>query len=268
MPWSKWSGSSARWPCQKDQCGDDQGEWKFVKRRKAKETKKTDGDDSNIIEKPPGSSKDPAKAKVSTKAKRTFLEIVLGEGSDADSAEKVAEKKKKEQGEEDARAMALGKVLEVISDVEGMADLKATVEKDLAATKKPAAKQKAKSIQIEAKAAFIEREEKRLTELEQDIAKATTALAQRRVALEKERGALTELRTDLLKNIGGDMDIDSTMDDLERKELELLRKLSANFQVDGNVANLADAKRLSKDLEEVQKDIKRRRTEAHPPSGC
>ena len=164
--------------------------------------------------------------------------------------------------------LAVSKILEVIGDVGGMGDLKATGEKDLSATKKPAAKQKATSAQIEAKAAFIEREEKRLAELEQDIAKATATLAQRKLALDDARGALMQLRTDLLKGTGGDMDIDTTMEKLERKKLDLLRKLSANFEMDGNVANLADAKRLAKDLEDVQTDIKRRRTDTHPAAGC
>lgn len=171
--------------------------------------------------------------------------------------------RRRSRGSRTPGAAALSKILEVIGETGGMADIKTAVEKDLAEVKKPAAKQKAKAIQIESKAAYIEREEKRLTELQQDIVKATAALAQRRAALEKERGALAQLRLELLKDTGGtDMEVDGALADLERQELDLLRKLSANFQKDGKVASPADAKRLAGDLEKVQKDIesKRRRT--------
>ena len=44
----------------------------------------------------------------------------------------------------------------------------------------------------------------------------------------------------------------------------MLRKLSANFKPDGQVADVVVSKRLAKDLEDIQRDLetKRRRTSA------
>ena len=138
----------------------------------------------------------------------------------------------------------------------------------MALVKKSVPKQKPRAIQIEAKAAFIDREAKRLTELDKDIQKAQAVLAQRTAALEKERTVLAQLQVELWQSSPASgsphMEVDSNLGELERKELELLRKLSANFKPDGQVADVVVSKRLAKDLEDIQRDLetKRRRTSA------
>jgi len=206
-------------------------------------------------------------SKNAAKAKRTFLEIILADAplAGGDDAEK---EQKKDQLQRDARADNLGKILELIGEDETMADYKRALEKDLALVKKSVPKQKPRAIQIEAKAAFIDREAKRLTELDKDIQKAQAGLAQRTAALEKERTVLAQLQVELLQSSPASgsphMEVDSNLGELERKELELLRKLSANFKPDGQVADVAVSKRPAKDLEDIQRDLetKRRRTSA------
>ena len=225
--------------------------------------KETDGGAPIPLDSPVEASK----TKDATKAKRTFLEVVLGDDPMPVGDEKEQEKKK-EQEQRDARADSLGKILELIGEDQSMVDYRETLMKDLALAKKPAAKQKARAIQIEAKAAFIEREAKRLSELEKDIQKAQTALVQRTTALEKERAIMAQLRKELLQgtavDAGADREGDGNLDALERKELELLRELSANFKPDGLAVDAAVTKRVAKDLEDVQRDLetKRRRTSA------
>jgi hypothetical protein len=244
-----------------------EGEWKFVKRRMPKAKMDSPDGDRQLPEK----SQEAQKNKDAVKAKRTFLEVVLGDSPVPCGVEKEQEQKK-EQDQRDARADTLGKMLELIGADESMADYKTSMEKDLAQARKPAAKPKARAIQIEAKTAFIEREDKRLKELEADIKKAEAALTQRTAALGKERALLAQMRAELLQGaaagsaVGGgpSMDVDGGLDELVRKELGLLRKLSELFQPNGKIPDLValtDSKRLAKDLEEVQKDIdaKRRR---------
>jgi len=262
MTWSKWSGSSAQWPSQK-QSDDEKGEWKFVTHRKPKVAKKDACSGLETGEKPEKG----LNSKNAAKAKRTFLEIILADAplAGGDDAEK---EQKKDQLQRDARADNLGKILELIGEDETMADYKRALEKDLALVKKSVPKQKPRAIQIEAKAAFIDREAKRLTELDKDIQKAQAVLAQRTAALEKERTVLAQLQVELWQSSPASgsphMEVDSNLGELERKELELLRKLSANFKPDGQVADVVVSKRLAKDLEDIQRDLetKRRRTSA------
>ena len=198
------------------------------------------------------------------------MEVILGE--EKSKGEVKIEQQKKEKEQASAKIAALSKLLESIGGDELLKDYKASVEKDLATAKK-ASTSKSKAVQLEAKAAFIDREAKRLTELEADILKAQDALTQRTATLAAEKISQQTMKEELMKgavNPAGQMDVDSEgLDALERRELELLRNLSANFQADGKVINLADSKRLAKDLEVVQKDIesKRRRTDAPAAQG-
>ena len=198
------------------------------------------------------------------------MEVILGE--EKSKGEVKIEQQKKEKEQASAKIAALSKLLESIGGDELLKDYKASVEKDLATAKK-ASTSKSKAVQLEAKAAFIDREAKRLTELEADILKAQDALTQRTATLAAEKISQQTMKEELMKGVvnpAGQMDVDSEgLDALERRELELLRNLSANFQADGKVINLADSKRLAKDLEVVQKDIesKRRRTDAPGAQG-
>jgi hypothetical protein len=198
------------------------GEWKFVvKKGKAKKLNKTHDtyevtDMSKTEDSKPGA----------TKAKRTFLEIVLGEGKSQGECKTAQQKKEKEHAS--AKFEALSKVLAAIGDDECLKDYKASIVKDLALAKKASAS-KSTAVQIEAKAAFVDREAKRLTELEADIVKAQDALALRKAALAAEQVALQAMKEELLKGNEGStrsMDVDLVaLGELERKELELLREL-------------------------------------------
>jgi len=236
------------------------GEWKFVVKKGAKKPHKRQ-ETNEVV----GTSKMEDSNSGATKAKRTFLEIVLGEGKSQGECKTALQKKEKEHAS--AKFEALSKVLAAIGDDECLKDYKASIVKDLALAKKASAS-KSTAVQIEAKAAFVDREAKRLTELEADIVKAQDALAQRKAALAAEQVALQAMKEELLKGEEGStrsMDVDLVaLGELERKELELLRELSSIFRPDGNVSNVNDAKRLAKDLEVVQKDleVKRRRTSA------
>ena len=120
----RWSGNDTPGRSPGDKDGDDEWSWKLVKKRKTK---------GKVVATAAASVKDP-QAVTDTKAKRTFLEVILGDDS------------------------GLGKKKEKRDAGNGKHDLeKAT---------KPQSKAKSNIAGIQEKASFIEREETRLAELE------------------------------------------------------------------------------------------------------
>ena len=123
------------------------------------------------------------------------------------------------------------------------------------------AKSQPNSVRLEKKVAWIAREERRLSELEADICKATEALKTQRAAVQEEKKAIDALKLELMQNqtVDDPMGV-SSLDDLERKELSILREFAAaamslispsQTQENEQERNL----RLTRSLSEVQSEI-------------
>ena len=174
----------------------------------------------------PGSEKDP-QAVTDTRAKRTFLEVSLGD--DPVPGKKEEQDLLEKQKFKDSETMMIKKLLETLAEDDTITDFQDAVKHDLEKATKPQPKAKSNTAGIEAKAAFIERKEKRLIELEGDIKKAELSLKERLESLDSERVLLAKMRAELLQNTGtsANMDTDASIDELERKVPELRKFASA-----------------------------------------
>ena len=106
--------------------------------------------------------------------------------------------------------------------------------------------------------AWIAREEKRLSELEASICKATDAWKTRRATVQEEKKAADATKLELVQNQTMDESMGvSSMDDLERKELSILRELAAAAMAPGSLSQAQGNEqehtlRLTRSLSEVQ----------------
>ena len=115
-------------------------------------------------------------------------------------------------------------------------------------------------MRLEKKLAWIVRVEKRLSELEASISKATEVLTTRRATVQEEKKAADAIKLELVQHQTIDVSMGvSSMDDLEKKELSILRELAAAamapgyFQAQGNEQE--HTSRLTRSLSEVQTEI-------------
>ena len=140
-----------------------------------------------------------------TKAKRTFSEVVLGD--DPVRGKKKEQDLLEKQKLKDSRTTVLLK-----RDVEKATKLQSNAMSNIA--------------RIEAK---VSERKKRLIELERDIKKAELVLKERLDSLDGERVVLSKMRAELLQNtdMSAIMRTDASIDEPERKELELPRKLAS-----------------------------------------
>ena len=98
------------------------------------------------------------------------------------------------------------------------------------------AKSPPNSVGLEKKLAWIAREEKRLSELEASICKATEALTTRRATVQEEKKAADAIKLELVQHQTMDDSMGvSSLDDLERKELSILRELAAAAVAPGSL---------------------------------
>jgi hypothetical protein len=122
--------------------------------------------------------------------------------------------------------------------------------------------------QLEAKGAFIDREKRRLEDLVTMIQKAQESLDARRKLLDLARIDWRSMQAELLRDPkaeaaeeAAETQMDCTLDELERKELNLYREMGAR----NGAGDEESAKRLLEDLNEVQSQLKRRRLVPPPP---
>ena len=112
--------------------------------------------------------------------------------------ERLDEELKQTEKLANAKVEAIEKVLAALPDGNTLKEYREALEKDLASAKKVGSV-KSMAAQIEVTAGFVEREAKRLNEVEADILKATEALAERKVALAAEQSALVAMKEELVK---------------------------------------------------------------------
>ena len=115
-------------------------------------------------------------------------------------------------------------------------------------------------MRLEKKLAWIAREEKRLSELEASICKTTEALTTRRATVQEEKKAADAIKLELVQHQTMDDSMGvSSMDDLERKELSILRELAAAAMAPGSLQAQGNEQehtiRLTQSLSEVQTEI-------------
>ena len=117
------------------------------------------------------------------------------------------------------------------------------------------------SVKLEKKVAWIAREERRLSELEADICKATESLNTRRAAVQDEKEVVEALKLQIVQiQIGDDTMGVPSLDDLERKELNILREFAAAAMSPASPSQTQENEqerniRLTRSLSEVQSEI-------------
>ena len=247
--WRAWSQPS------KD---DAEGEWKFVKKKSRKRKTEVNALPS---ETPPLSPQDPHQTDQEVidsdrkvKAHRTFLEAVLNDAPvPCPRTEQLEDQEKKA-----AHVTRLEAMIDMANTPE-MAELHKSLSAELARVTKTV-KSQPNSVRLEKKLAWIAREERRLSELEADIRKASEVLTTRRATVQEEKKAADAIKLELVQHQTMDVSMGvSSMDDLEKKELSILRKLAAaamapgSFQAQGNEQEHTN--RLTRSLSEVQTEI-------------
>ena len=188
------------------------------------------------------------------KAHRIFLEAVLNDAPvPSPRTEQLEDQEKKA-----AHVTRLEAMINMANTPE-MAELHKSLSAELARVTKTV-KSQPNSVRLEKKLAWIAREEKRLSELEASICKATEVLTTRRATVQEEKKAADAIRLELVQHQTMDVSMGvSSMDDLEKKELSILRELAAaamapgSFQAQGNEQE--HTKRLTRSLSEVQTEI-------------
>ena len=190
-----------------------------------------------------------------TKAHRTFLEVVLGDTQ-------VTSPRSEQPDDQEKKVAHVARLEAMIkmADTPETSEFHKTLTAELARVTKTA-KSQPNSVKLERKLAWIAREERRLSELEADICKATEALKTRRAAVLEEKKAADALKLELVQSQTTDdpMGI-STLDDLERKELSILREYAAAamspFPASQTQENEQERNlRLTRSLSEVQSEI-------------
>ena len=124
---------------------------------------------------------------------------------------------------------------------------------------------KSSIVGIEAKASFIEREEKRLIELEAGSERAELVLKERLESLDGKRVLRAKMKAELLQNTdtSARMDTKVSMDELEKKELELLRKVASACKQNGVGEAEHEVKRQFCELESIQATLASTRQKLH-----
>ena len=151
-----------------------------------------------------------------TKAHRAFLEAVFNNDTPMSSPRAEQPEAQEKKAAHVARLEAMIKMAETPETTE--------IHKRVTKTTKP----QPSSVKLEKKVAWIAREERRLSELEADIYKATESLNTRRAAVQEEKKAVEALKLEIVQiQIGDDPMGVSSLDDLERKELSILREFAA-----------------------------------------
>ena len=141
-----------------------------------------------------------------------------------------------------------------------MTELHKSLSAELARVTKTA-KSPPNSVMLEKKLAWIAREEKRLSELEASICNATEALKTRRATVQEEKKAADAIKLELvqIQTMDESMGV-SSVDDLERKELSILRELAAAAMAPGSLSQAQGNEqertlRLTRSLSEVHTEI-------------
>ena len=186
--------------------------------------KKTE-DKPQLDESPPPSSQDPSHTDQETtasaqkaKTQRTFLEVVPNDAQ-------VSSPQTEQPDAQEKKAAHVARREAMIK----MADSPETIEIHKSLTAESARVTKtAKSQPNSVRLAWIAQEERRLSELEADICKVTEALKTPRVAVQEEKKAVDALKLENVQNQTVDDPMGtSSLDDLERKELNILREYAA-----------------------------------------
>jgi hypothetical protein len=209
---------------------------------------------------------------VEARQRRTFLEVVLGGGAKSGVARPVAKAGPRGIDEAEEKVQTIKAAIVSLGESVAVADYRTQMKADLVVAE--AAVVKAKSTkttaaQLEAKAAYILREERRVEDLAVVVAKAQVSIS---IAMEALAGARLEWKAMhaelLLQGAGADTvagekavsaDMEVSLDQSEREELELFRAART-----ASAAGDADrAKRLMEnDLAELE--LKRRRLSEQP----
>ena len=229
--WSnKWKGTwepyQYTWRAWSQPSNDDtEGEWKFVKKKSRKrktevqalpsETPPLSPQDSHQTDQEMTDSEH--KGKAHRDAHRVFLEAVLYDAPvPSPRTEQLEDQEKKA-----AHVTRLEAMINMANTPE-MTELHKSLSAELARVTKTA-KLQPSSVRLEKKLAWIVREEKRLSELEASISKATEVLTTRRATVQEEKKAADAIKLELVQH---QTDVSmgvSSMDDLEKNELSILR---------------------------------------------
>ena len=179
------------------------------------------------------------------KVRRTFLEVILDEptqeaGAGAASAGGAGDGDAKmtdaadvpvDEAANAAKLAALEAALAALGDTEAPGEkglrksLQAKIEKLKPQTQ--SSTKKSSAVQLESKSAWVEREEKRLQQLEEDITKAQAALKTKKENLEKEKSELAKLRA-AFSPPQNQAAAAAQIAELEKQELESLRLLASS----------------------------------------
>ena len=215
-----------------------------------------------LTETPPQSSQDPNQtdqeltdSDQKAKTHRNFLEVVLN-----DAQVPSPRTEQPEDQEKKAAHVARLEAMVNMANTPEMTEFHKSLSAELARVRKTA-KSQPNSVRLEKKLAWIAREERRLSELEADIFKATEALKTRRAAVQEEKKAADAIKLELvqIQTLDDSMGV-SSMDDLERKELNILRELLAAAMAPGSPSQAQENEhertlRLTRSLSEVQSEI-------------
>ena len=190
-----------------DRVGDEESSWKLVKKRKTK------GKNAVLAA---GSEKDP-QAVTDTKAKRTFLEVALGD--DPVLGKKKERDMLEKQTIKDSRPTMFQKLVETTEEDDTINDFRDAVKPRrsqalLESRPKPRSSSERKIGSLSGKAG---------------LKKAELVLKESLGLLDGKRVLLAKMTAELFQNTDASarMDTDVSMDELEKKELELLRKFAS-----------------------------------------
>jgi hypothetical protein len=242
------------------------GEWTFVKtksapKKQAAKASATEG--AKTAESEVESEEDVALKR----QKRTFLEVVLG-GTPKPARSLVVKAGSRSKEEAAARVEVLKRALEALGTDAAVEGYKAQVAADLERAEVEAAKaltSRVTATQLEAKAAFIEREERRIEDLVKVIQRAQASVDTRLELLAQARADWKSMHVELLavpqtgavdSTAGGASDdMECTLDELERRELNLYREAAAKVEAGDDES----AKRLMVGISDIQSQLKKRR---------
>ena len=188
------------------------------------------------------------------KAHRTVLEVVLNDAQvPSTRTEQLEDQEKK------AAHVARLEAMINMANTPEMTELHKSLSAELARVRKTA-KSQPNGVRLEKKLAWNAREEKRQSELEASICKATEALTTRRATVQEEKKAADAIKLELVQHQTMDVSMGvSSMDDLEKKELSILRELAAAAVAPGSLQAQGNEQehtiRLARSLSEVQTEI-------------